>query len=469
MKKAVILGILAVLIGLLPLVGNKVVKNSIEQRLEQLSQNGLQVKLIQEERGYLKTKLHYTVRVDDERKFLEYLQTFSSRELPPYTKSLLDSVVFAADIRYSNIPFNEKISIDLYPRKLSRGVMEDIQKRAPKTYVFLTKLLQKKALLYHIDYDVTSREFQGYMKDLDERFTTDEDTNVSMVLNGIEASGKGVLLAPDTLRMHINHVALAMENDTGTFHFEVKDLLTTSAFASKTTYHVSSKVASVLLSLHTLRQNPATGAEMTEEMQMELKNFALNASSDTRGKEAEFFAKLSAQKLRLAQNSKSLVLRGLNYEGVLSGIEKESFVKLQQILEENSKKQSVSPQLEQELEALLVKIFAHGMHLKITDFSLKKLSVWNMKEIDGFKISLQADIKSDPAFVKKYKQKSATLIQNLSVESDVRLSKRFYALINRFYPIDLMVADYKKEQGREILFHIKFKNGTATINGKKVQ
>ncbi len=86
-KKLLLLAAFIVLIALLPLIGNKVVKNTIEQRFVSLRQNGLETTLKQEHKGYLQTDLEYAVTVADEEKFLAYLQQFSSRELL-YRKSL---------------------------------------------------------------------------------------------------------------------------------------------------------------------------------------------------------------------------------------------------------------------------------------------------------------------------------------------------------------------------------------------
>lgn len=469
MKKLLIFAVLVVLVALLPLLGNRVVKNTIEERLATLSQNGLEAKLQKEQRSYLKTALHYTITVDDEEKFLAYLQSYSSKELPPYTKSLLDGVVFAVDIRYSNIPFSEKISIDLYPQKLSDVTMQDLKKNEPNLYAFLSDILQKRALLYHIDYDVTSSEFQGRMKDLNEHFTTKDDTNVSIVLRGVDASGKGMLLAPDSLRMQIKHIAIAMNNDKDVLHFDVEDMLATNSFESQTTYITSSKIASAKMSLHTTHTDPKTSKKIVENIEAGVENLALNGSSDTQGSDAEFFAKISADKLHFAQNSRSFELDGLNYDSSLSGVEKESFIRLQQILEKDAQTQSASPQLEQELEGLLVKIFAHGLEFKIADLSLSKLSTPDVHNIDGFKIALQADLKSNPTFAQNYQSDPDAFVKNLSVTSDMRFSKPFYAFLNTFYPLDLMFANYKKEQGDAVLFHVEFKNGVTLINGKRLQ
>lgn len=469
MKKLWILAALALLVALLPLIGNRVVKNTIEQRLETLSQNGLEAKLQKEERSYLKTKLHYTITVKDEKRFLSYLQSYSSKDLPPYTKSLLEGVVFAVDIGFSNIPFSEKISIDLYPLKLSDVTMEELQKNNPDFYAFLSKILKKRALLYHIDYDVTSSEFEGHMKDLNEHFTMRDDTNVSLLFSGVAASGKGMLLAPDSLRMQVKHIAISMSNDADALQFDINDLLTTNSFESSTTYITSSKLSSAKIVLHTISKGVQAPKKIVENIEAGVKNFSLSGSSDTQGKDAEFFAKISADELHFSQNAKSFLFKGFNYDSALSGVEKESFIKLQQLIEKSSQTPNSSPQLEQELEALLVKIFAHGLEFKMADLSLAELSTPDVQNIDGFKIALQADLKSDPTFVQKYQQNPDAFVKNLSVISDMRFSRPFYMLLNRVYPVDLMFANYKKEQGDSILFHIEFKNGVIMINGKVVQ
>ena len=373
-------------------------------------------------------------------------------------------MVFASDIRYSNIPFSEKISIDLYPQKLSETTMEDLKKNEPNIYAFLSKLLQKRALLYHIEYDVTSSEFQGSMKDLSEHFTTKNDANVSLTFRGVIASGKGMLLAPDTLHVQVKRIAVSMTNDTDALYLDVKDLLATNSFESKTTYITSSKIGSVKLSLHTTHKDERTSKQIVEHIEVGVKNLSLNGSSDTQGKDAEFFAKLSADEIRFANNAQSFKLEGLNYDSALSGVEKGSFIKLQELIEQNT-----SPQFEQELEALLVKIFAHGLEFKIADLSLNKLSTPAAQNIDGFKIAFQAVLKEDPTFAQTYQQNPNAFIKNLTVTSDMRFSKPFYALLNTIYPVDIMFANYKKEQGDAVLFHIEFKNGLIQINGKRLQ
>lgn len=469
MKKLWIVVLLGVIVALLPFAGNRIVKEKIDERLLELSQNGLETKLKKEDKSYLHTQLQYTITVKDEKKFISYLNSFSAKELPPYTKSLLDGAEFAVDIRYSNIPFAEKMTLELYPLKLSDVTMRSLKLNNPEIYSFVTDLLQKRALLYHIEYDIASDEFHGYMKDLDERLSMKDDTNVSIVVKGLEASGKGVLIAPDSLVMQIKQIALSIKDKKNVMRLDMQDMQTTNSFKSRTTYSVSSKISSLKLQVHSLHIDPLASKPMVEDIQMRLKNFALDASSDTQGKDAALFVKSSLDEFGFVQNSKSFTLKGLNYETLLSGVEKESFLKLQEIIEKNAQTQYLSPQTQKEIEDAVKKIFAHGFELNVSDLSLKKLSTPEVKDMDGFAISMQAKLKPAATPSANYQQNPNLFIQNLSVKSDMRFSKSFYALLNRFYPVDIMFASYKKEQNNEILFHVEFKDGMVTINGKRVQ
>ena len=469
MKKLLIFAVLSILIALLPFVGNQAVKNTIEERLSTLTQNGLKTQLQKEEKSYLDTTLHYVITVEDEEKFLSYLQSFSTKELPPYTKSLLDGVVFAADISYSNIPFSEKISIELYPLKLSDTTMEDLKKDDPNVYAFISNLLQKRALLYHIDYDVVNGEFEGYMRDLDEKLTTKEDMNLSIVLNGVQATGRGTLLAPDFLQTKVKHMMFTLSDAKNAFRIDIEDMLTTNSFESRSTYTISSKAQSAHFFVHSSHTDPVTSKLTVEEMRLQLKNFMFEGSSNTQGEDAELHVKTTLDELRFAQNAQSFVFEGLRYDSSLRGVEKESFIKLQQTIEKNSQVQDISTADQQAVEEAIEKIFAHGLEFDITDLSLEKLSTPEVKDIEGFALTMRAKMKPDPDLVKHSNQNPSALIENLSLQSDIRFSQPFYALINRIYPIDIMVADYKKEQNGEILFHIELQNGTVTVNDKRIQ
>ena len=143
--KKIILAIIVLVVACLPFYGNKVVKETIAKRFEVLDSYGLKSKLIKEDKGYLKTKLSYKLEVKDKEKFLQYIQQFSSSQLPLYTQNLIDGVEFGADMSFNNFPLSDKLSVDLYPVKLSDKIMDEIKSEDENIYNFINKILKKKA------------------------------------------------------------------------------------------------------------------------------------------------------------------------------------------------------------------------------------------------------------------------------------------------------------------------------------
>ena len=458
MKKIIAVIAVAVLVALLPLLGNKAVQNVIEDRLTSLQKEGLAFKLKKEEKSYLKTRLSYTVTVQDEEKFVRYLQEFSSKQLPAYTKSLVDGVEFGVDVEYGNIPMSEKLVVEFYPTKFSDTTMQSLQQNDPQMHKLVSKLLKTKALFYHVEYDVTNNEFDGYMKDLDENFTIDGKTKVHFAFKGAKANGKGQLLAPDRFASHVDTITMNLNENNETLDFAVKNFSSVGSFESKTTYVSSSAIDKLQFRFSGLQNSKPTKAAA------DIEKFSAEASSDTQGDDAAFYLKSSLKKANITENSKRYYVEDFRFDGALEGVEKESFLKLQKILQEQN--QNIQ---QKEIEKAIATIFSHGAKLKIAQLSVAKLATPQTQKIDGFTASLDAKLQPDPNFAKKLQTDPNAFANNLHAKSKLDFSKEFYAYINTLYPLDLMFAKYKKEKNEHILYNIEFDSGVFKINGTQVK
>ncbi len=462
-KKLILLVAFIVLIALLPLIGNKVVKNTIEQRFADLRQNGLETALKQENRGYLQTDLEYTVTVADEEKFLAYLQQYSSQELPPYTQSLLAGIVFGVKVHYNNIPFNEKISIDIYPVKLSKEMERELKEKNPKLYEFVKELIRKKAFVYHIDYDVVSGEFSGSMKDFNERFIQDTNATLELSYKGVRVSGKGMLLAPDTLQSSIESLHMGLKDEKTTMDFEVHSWYSKAMFESQSAYSESMKVGKTDFKLREV----SAQTQMPVEVAFHAEGVSFEFAAAAEGKKMKFETDAAVKKLVLSQNAQNYAVENFHLKGVLSEVDKESFIRLQKMVQKLSTQSTQQPSQEK-IEQTLVTLLSNGMHFTLADFSIGSLSIPGQNNIEGFFVKVDAKLHADPNFVKNYQDPNA-LVQNLEVKADMHFSKPFYALLNGLYPVDLMLAQYKKEDQKGVDFHIEILQGKIMLNGKALQ
>lgn len=455
MKKSLLFGLVIILLTLVPFLGNKAVKSAIEKQLNALKENGVGFRLQKEERSYLKTHLHYVVKVENEKKFTAYLQRYSSKELPLYTQTLLAGMEFGVDIFYGNIPMNEKIVLEFYPTKLSDTAMHTLKAQDIKLHEAVLQILHKRALFYHIKYDIASREFNGYLKDIDERFKIDNGkSDVHLLLEGVHTSGKGLLLAPEHFATTLHRITVEIEDPNNKLAMSVQNLSTSSSFESPTTYTSKSILEKLSITLK----------DTTQKFITVLENFSLQTSSNTQGDNITFSATSTLGRLDFTQNAQMYSLKRLRFEGTLAGVEKESFLKLQKLLQ--TKGQNLN---EAKMQKLFLKMLAHGMTLKIGNFSLKQLATPKTKKIDGFTLSLNAKLKPNPALSTSITIDPAAVVNNIDTSLHCDFSKEFYVYLNTIYPAEIMLGAYKKEQNGRVVFDVESKGSMITINGKKVQ
>jgi hypothetical protein len=458
MKKIfIVIAVIFVGIAILPFIGNKVVQETVQSRLETLNKYGLTSQLIKKEKGYFQTHLLYHVIVNDEKKFVHYLQQFSSKQLPPYTQSLLEGVTFAIDLEYNNIPLSDKLHVELYPIALSENTMQKLKQNQPKVYAFVTKILNNKELLYHIDYNVVNAEFDGYMKDFHEQLDLDTKEHLVVSFSGLRADGKGVLLAPERLHTSLKEFSLDVASHNDALVLRGNNITSTTNFASDTTYISSLHVGALQIDLK----------ENTQKMQARIENFAVSVSSDTQKKEAQLFVKTHLQHFGFSNVTGEYVLDGFNYDMSIDNMHKENYIKLHKMFETNT--QDWDGEKQQQLQKTLQNLLANGLHVKVADFSLKQFAFPNSKDIQGFRSNLDMKLAQDLSMLNAEDVDAKRFTKNITLTSFIELSKPFYSVLNQLYPLDQIVAKYKKEKGDSIIFDIQFKDNLLYINKKQVQ
>jgi len=450
MKKIYILFAVVVLLALLPLVGNKVVKQTIQNRLDVLNSYGVATTLVQEEKGYLKTQLHYTLQIEDEKKFMLYLQQFASNQIPPYTSSLLDGVEVGVDVVYSNIPFNETIAIDLYPTKLSLTTMNSLKKDAPKLYGALQDILKKKEILYHIDYEAVNGEFSWYLKDFHKSVTLQNNAKMQLSYEGVKGSGKGILVAPEMLTTNLDRFQFHVSDDEVEVVFLLQSLHSTAHFESKTTYIYTLRAKQLSFETHNKRYSQ-------NDMKMVFDDIMLNGSMNTQQKDAQIGMDFTVAKIDATVAAKKYSALDVSYQLNVDGLEKDSFIKLQELLQNQT---NPTPMQEQYLEAEFSKLAVHGLHLKLSQ-KVKTLLIDGLNPMDGFHILLDAKLAPSTDNID-----INGAVANVTIDAKVLLSKPLYTILATMQGMKESLDKIKKEQNDTVEFDISFAHKTLKINGE---
>ena len=458
MKKIVIfIGLAIAALAVLPIIGNKFVAGTIKLKVANLEQFGLGVEKSSSESSYLSSKKHFEFLLKDADKFAEYLNKYSDKQIPMYVNAALEGVLIGVDIQYSNIPFTKAISIDIYPLALSPKMAEDIQKNDKNVYTHIKNILKSKGILYHINYNVASENFDGYLKDVDESFHLKNGAQLQFKLQKANYKGNGGLIAPKMLIANIKTIDLSIVDTNGKMNFTLSSLHTSSNFNSHTTYVSSASLGSLEMNIMSKRENVTVSA----------KDMQANASENDQGEKAEFNAKSSIKSLAIQSNKGRADFKDFSYDIALNGLDKQVLDKIRVLaLKADANR---NRQIQEAIQKSIIELFSQGMQIKIADLSLQKALLNNKEDLGGFDVKMDVNVKKDPALASKIQTSPMLLAQNVDMTLHLKLSEPMYAKFTQNQPMAKMLQQFIKKDGDKIIFDILFKDAALTVNGKALR
>ncbi len=458
MKKIIIFVALAVLLAAaLPIIGNKLVENSLDDRLTTLSSYGLEVSKAETQSSYLITKKHFEFLLRDADKFVAYLNKYSDKQLPPYVNAAFEGVLIGADIEYSNFPLSKAISVDIYPLSLSENMMNSIKEDDLNFYNYLEKFLHSKGILYHINYNIVSEDFDGYIKDIKESYTLKDGTTLNLNLLNATYSGNGELIAPNQVVSNIQTINLEIQNTKTKVTFTLDDFSSSSSFESSSTYISAADLKNFKLAVDA----------MSENLLLEATDMKVNFSSNTQGNKAELNAKSSLSSLSIKSDKIDALMKNFAYDVAISGLDKDSFEEFRVTL---SRLKASSPNdIQKEIQDSMVQLLSHGLEFDIAQFSLENITLNKTENLEGFDIKSKFKIKEDRDLASKIALSPLLVSQNVDMTINIKLSKPLYAKLNSGMPMTSMANGYAKEDGNSVVFDMTFIDGEFKVNGKALR
>lgn len=454
MKKIlVILFAIVSLAAALLVVGNKLAQNVLSEKVALLSENGIEVKSEREEISYFQTKKHYEFLLKDSEKFAAYLYEYSHSKLPLYANEMIEGILVGVDVTYNNIPFINDVKIDAYPMALSQIVMDEIQQEDQDFYTFVNEFFEKKGILYHLQYDILSKDFSGYVKDIHEQYILQDDTNITANLSGMTYSGSGDFIAPNIISSKIDLISFKAFKDAVEVKFDLSGLHSESEFKSKSVYASSAALENIALSM-----------SGDENISMYAKNLQMSFSSDAEESFAQIYAKTAFEELGVHVELLHAKMYDFNYDIALRDLDKDALEELQDIATQANRASSGG--LELQMKESLIKLLSRGVTLGIDDFSFKKLVLKDTQDLSGASIHAQIAFKEDASLATKLVYTPALLIQNLDTVIKIKISREIFNKINDNVSMTTLAKEYAKEEGDNFVFEISYHNGELMVNGK---
>jgi hypothetical protein len=454
MKKIYIIVVLVVLLFIsLPFIGNKLAKDAINDQLTTLTSNGVTLQESSEESGFFSSSNHYQFLVSDSQKFTLYLSQFADKQLPPYVNAMAQGLEVGCDVTYSNLPFSNALEVDIYPLSLPYNMKKELKKYDFRLFNTIDTFLQSKGLLYHLNYNLLTSSFDGYIKDIEQTLNLKDDVKILMKLESLLFDGGGPLIAPTELRVSGDTMSFKLFDDKSEIYFLVNDIESSSTFSSATSYISSASLKTLNIAFKE-KNMPVTSIDIDD--------LKFNVSSSMEGAKAEVYAKSSFEKLNAKFKQLELAIDAFNYDISVTDVDKDAIEELRVLLSQT--KTNTSSQLQREIESSATRLLAQGLKINIADFSVDTLSIEQSEGMRGF--ALQSEIILSPNPSLKSTAQTAQMLGHLFVESSFTLSKELFVYISQQAPLSTMAMAYAKDVGDDLVFDIVLKDGKLLINDK---
>lgn len=455
MKKSIIaVAVLILLAALLPILGNTFIKQTIDDRIAELKTVGLETKKDEIDSSYLTTSRHMEFTLKDSQKFIAYLSTFADKQPPAYINAMFNGVVLGVDIEYSNLPFAKAFEVEIFPLTLSDDIRESLKQNDADFLTYLQKFLQSKGIVYHINYNIIDKSFDGYIKDIKQKYTLKDGAKIDVELSQAVFNGEGTLVAPDMIDSKIKAFHLNVIQKAQTFDMALEKFSSSINFDSKSTYVSAMAVDKVDMVLR--------GTD--NDADIHAKKLKFNASSNTQGKNAELDSKASFEQVSMASKDLNVTLEKFDFDIAANKIDKESYIKLTQLL--SNEKNQVAPLANKEIQKTLVTLFSKGFVIKIAKLGLEDITLDGQTDLHGFDFKSELTFAADKDLAQKIKLSPMMAGSDLEFNSTLKVAVELYTFLTTKSPMLGSIKHYAKEENGSYVFELKVKDAKATVNGK---
>ena len=453
-KKLIIIGAAAAvaLAAALPLIGNASIEKITQERIAMLEENGIKVERSDNGSSYMETKSHYIFTLEDADAFENYLATFSKDQVPAYLSSMLDDVVMAADVTYSNILINSDVSLDLYPVAFRAASADRMKAEDPKLYIEMAKMLDEKAFLYHMNYDVSGEKFDGYIKDIDKDLEFDGGKKAKIVFESATFTGKGTLVEPESVHMQIKKADVAFDMpDASHMLLETSNLESDNSFNAKNSFDLNYKMQV----LHFYYE------DVNGKIDIDATDMKMASSSVSKDKKLTTKLNSTVKNFKMTDLNGSLEMQNFTFVMDANNIDEAAYEAFQSA----SEKSGSSSQFTM---LAAVGVVAKGLNVNVEQLSVEKLQVRDSEMMDGFNHKMALKVKADDNLVQKIQGSPMAMLQNLDIDATLRFSNKFYNYLLQKNQNLVMANAYAKKEGSDVLFDIKLKEGAVSVNGQSL-
>jgi len=350
----------------------------------------------------------------------------------------LKGMQIGIDAKYLSDSYSA-LSLDLYPVALPQKMFETVEDEEKKLIEHIKMMLDKKALLLHIDFDKMLSGFKGHIKDINETIESDGE-KVNITAQGMTFKGN---IKEEKIHKLSQKISLISLNAGKELQVKVTHLSGNYIITGETPYDATS---------HYTTESIVVKAEPTFTLVVkEIKNETKNNVSNGLAKSI-ITTKVKSIEIQEKQKKHSIEDIALDFT-----FENLDIAVLEAL-------QKTDPKDEVRIHTLTQQLLSKGLTLTMPAFSAKKI-INNGTKMDGF--DMNGSVIIDKSFnVSAASQNPILALNALQIKTHISVSNTLYTLIvqdPRAMLMIMMVPPMTKENRK--IYDVDFSNGKLTVNG----
>jgi len=306
----------------------------------------------------------------------------------------------------------------------------------------LNKILEKKGILVHVDFNKLLSSFKGHVKDIHETLQGEKEVKINV---------EGVTFKGEIEKGKISKLDQNLKRMT----FEAKDEADVKLSELTSNYKRTGPNSYDSTSGYTVKNIILTGINDKSKVLVSIDNMSGDSITSIKNDLAQSSIKATASKVKFEANGEKSLFEGITFDFNIKNLDMLALKKLEDADANN----------EAEINRLVQELISKGIAMEIPILEIKKIETEG-KSMDGF--SLTANVDVDKSLNLAALQTNPMLALNaINTKTKITLSSELFSLIaQQPKAMMLMMVIQPQEVNGKKVYEVELKNGSLTVNGK---
>ena len=414
---------------------NLKLQQELNKQLTKMQAKGFNVS----ERKIDGNKEHFVISLDDPKQvsafFIDHGVHFSEEEAQEYKDTKL-----GVEVSY----LRNSIALDLYPVALPTNLKSSmISNDEKKILAQIENMLERKALLLHLNINHLGTVFKGHIKDINETISATREAKLR--LQGFNFSGNLKDEKLSHLEQSINVMRLYVRDKINMYLVDLKSAYTHTGAATYD-YTTSYSLGQIKMQSNTDLNFLADGITLT-------------STSSVKGGLVSETVKSNIKAVEFITPEEAIGLEGLVIDMKIDNLDLAAFEKLQGLQSTDT----------QEFDMLLQKLISNDIYMQIPTLSAKKVTLYG-KTVEGF--TLQSALHIDKSLkLSKLEKNPLYALDKIDAKMKITSSKALLDVIKEDPKamLTMMIFRPKKVVDNKRVYSFELKDGSLKVNGKSIR